>query len=439
MKLLIIGHQNRIHKIKAVIKKHFSNIQTDSIEYSNPSQSSEIITVIKEEQKKVDGLLFTGTVPFKLINNGIIPSVPCDFIHRDNSSLIKVLLQATWTYGYDIQNLSFDTYEAEAIYKIYAEIGMCHVGKQLYIAEDRVLQGNYLEDLYAFHKKNYETHKVACCITALNNVYERLTADQIPCLILDPTTDVIKQTIERLQLKHIAHVNEQTKIVVMAISIDLPNEYSVVNENEYQLALDKMKISEEIYLYAQRLQAAVIQIDFSNYLVFCTKNTLETETDNYASIELLSSIKHKTNSTVSIGIGYGSTAREAKYSAILGIEKSKKNGKNTAYVVYNGKTVIGPINSSEKEEHADYVDEAFYLISQKSGVSINLIFKLHALINQYKKDTFTPIEMAEELKISLRNMNKILQKLENSGHIQIIGKKMMGAAGRPSRIIQLLF
>ncbi len=34
-------------------------------------------------------------------------------------------------------------------------------------------------------------------------------------------------------------------------------------------------------------------------------------------------------------------------------------------------------------------------------------------------------------------MNRIIEKLENAGYVDITGKKIVGKAGRPSRILKL--
>ncbi len=440
MRLLIIGHQNRIERIKSIMMSDYGTISWESLEYSNLKQSNEIAYIIKKRQSQFDGILFTGMVPFKIINSSIIPSIPCDYIHRDRSTLLHVLLKIFTSSVYNPFSISIDSFAKDEVEEIYSELSVSPALIANEYAGKIDIKADFINDLFHFHKGRYLSGRVTCCVTALNNVYDRLAEAGIPVFLLDQSTDLIKQSIERLQLKHEAHVNDKTKIVAISIGITYPSEHSVINQNEYQLFLDRNKVSEEIYMFGQRLQAAVIQEDNNHFLLFCTKSVLENETDNYNSIAILRGMNKQIASNVSVGIGHGITAREAKYSAYLGREKATINGHNTAYVVYNGDTIIGPITESHRiKEEAEIVDKAFYMVSEKSGIGINTLFKLHGMIDMYKKDTFTSHEMAHELGVSLRSMNKILTKLEDHHFVEIVGKKVGQNAGRPSRLIKILF
>ena len=200
-----------------------------------------------------------------------------------------------------------------------------------------------------------------------------------------------------------------------------------------------MKVSEQVYLFAQRIQAAVIETGDKNYLLFTTTQLLENETNNLKSIELLHAIQNNTSSTVSVGIGYGQTANEAKSGANRGMQHASKKGGNLAFIVYEGKKIIGPLASiaQNKEKPNLVIDERFLRISEKIGVSINTVFKLHCIAEQYGKNDFTIKELAPLFGVTSRTMNRIIEKFESHGYTNIIGKRVIGSSGRPSRIIQL--
>jgi hypothetical protein len=142
-----------------------------------------------------------------------------------------------------------------------------------------------------------------------------------------------------------------------------------------------------------------------------------------------------------MGIGYGITVREAKFNAQEGMKNSQNAKGNRAYIVYNNET-IGPIASeyqaieNDQEKH---LDEQYNKIAKDVTVSINTIFKLHCIIDETRKDTFTSKELSGHLDITPRSVNRILNKLEEKGYAEVIGKKMISNAGRPSRIIKLNF
>ena len=110
----------------------------------------------------------------------------------------------------------------------------------------------YLKNIQSFHRKNYENGNVSVCITGISGVYEYLLGLGVPCIVLDPTKQSIEEAIKYYDIKKRSKLQKNSDIVVLAIERDLPDEY-VIKENEYQLSLEAMKISQEIYVF-QRIQ-----------------------------------------------------------------------------------------------------------------------------------------------------------------------------------------
>ncbi|MDI6707077.1 MAG: hypothetical protein QME73_12640 [Bacillota bacterium] len=436
MKIGIVAPSDFIKKINMVVENEFDYMEYTNIIYT---EYAEIAGKLEHRQKGFDAMLFAGQTLYNYARKQIKPAVLWDFIPRHGSSLLKTLLKASRS-GYDISNVSFDSYKSGILYETYNEIGIDSENLNICIAPEKPFEYDYFDNIYAFHKKNYTEGKASCCITALLYVYERLHADKIPCVFIEPTINIIRETLSRLHLKHIAQVNQNSQIVVLSIAVNTPDEYSLLNHNEYQLALDRMKISEQIYLFAQKLQAAVLEVNSNNYFLFSTRNILEVETDNFQKIDLFNRINNEALSSISMGIGYGETVREAKYNANLGMLKAKKWGRNAVYVVYERKRIIGPIEyEGKKGLQQSKIDEKILNVAEKSEISVNTIFKLYSIVNRYKQDCFTSKELAKIYGISVRSMNRILNKLEAAGFAKVVGKKVVADAGRPSRIIKIFF
>jgi len=437
MKVGIIGPSQIVAKTNQIIKKEFPQIEPIDYIYSTYTETTDILNF---HQLEVDALLFTGKTPYTLAGKFIKPTVPWEYVPRSGSTLLRVLLFAKLHTSYDICNISVDTYNHDLLYEAYQEIGIPVDQLKIYIAEEQMLSANYHTLVCDFHKKNYLENHASCCITALQGVYEELCASAIPCLLLEPTANIIRETLYKLQLKYLVKMSQQSQLVAICIQIDAPSEHSLLTDDEYLSALNRMKVSEQIYLFAQRIQAAVIETGDKNYLLFTTTHLLENETNNLKSIELLQVVKNTTTSTISVGIGYGKTANEAKSGANIGMQHASKKGGNLAYIVYDGKKIIGPLTNitQNPEESGPIIDEKFLRISEKVGVSINTVFKLHCIAEKYGKSDFTIKELAPLFGVTTRTMNRIIEKFETHGFTKIIGKRVIGSSGRPSRIIHFL-
>ncbi|MDR3563435.1 MAG: HTH domain-containing protein [Negativicutes bacterium] len=426
-----------MERINRVVKSTVSNIEPVNCIYKNYTEAPHII---KYQQPHLDTMLFAGPTPYFLAREAIKPAIPWEYIPRTGSSLLRVLFEAALA-KYEIRNLSFDSYQEQALFEAYEEIGLDKNSLDLRIADTNAAKSDYLNYVCSYHERQFSQRQVSCCITALESVYENLAGKEIPCLMIKPTSDVIRETVRKLELSYQIHVSQQSQIVALSIHIDDPNEHSIYSDNEYQYAIDRMQISKQIYLFAQRIQAAIVETGVKDFLLFSTRKILQDETSNLENIDLLRLVKDNAANTVSLGIGFGKTAQEAKHGAGLGMLKASKLGGNMAFIVYDNKTVVGPIKGvlAAPADSVPKVDEKFLRIAEKAGVSINTIFKLYSIVEQYGQTTFTSMELAKLLGVTLRTVNRTVAKLEACGACAVVGRKIATNSGRPRRIIQINF
>ncbi|NMA65251.1 MAG: hypothetical protein GX957_03295 [Clostridiaceae bacterium] len=439
MKLGLIGHSRTIAIVIKIMSHYFPDVEITQFPMDT-ADIAPVVSFIKENEHHFDGLLFTGKVPYDLVNSAIISKKPWMYIQHDTSRFLSGLLEASFINGFDIRKISIDSYSEEDVYLVYENLKIPKEQLNICICKNIHLDDEYLENIRKFHHKNYENGNVDVCITGISGVYEYLSGLGIPCIVLDPTKQSIETAIKYYDIKKRSKLQKNSDIVVLAIERDLPDEYALIKENEYQLSLETMKISEEIYRFSQRIQAAVIEKEMGKYMLFATKPLFEMETEQLQKLNILTKQDMVQFGTLSIGIGYGETPREAKYNASLGLLKAKKKGGNQAYKVENNQ-YLGPFVLVHEPNNSpeDKIDGYFQEIASATGISLNSILKLQTIMDINKKDTFTPLELAKAYGVSLRSMNRLLEKLLDNNHARIIGHNMRNAAGRPSRIIRLNF
>ena len=436
-RVAIVGHPDNIKRVDSVIKDNFSNIESFSIEMIDMSQVQTTTHFLKEHIDDFDGVVFTGKILYDIMNHNMHSQNPWVYLENDDSQLQRALLKALLKYGQDITRISIDSYPEETVRQIYDDLELDKDLYQTWVSQINIFNESLMDDLYAFHASHSKTHANALAITGVSNVHKMLKDKNIPCMLLTPNENAIKDTLHDLLDKIKYEDLTVSQIVVISMEIDTSDEYDIISENEYSLMLQKTRITEEVYKFAQRIQAAVVETE-KNYLLFTTKQIVESETHHLRELPILRSIKKKTKNTVSVGIGFGITAREAKSSALIGKNKALKMGGDQCFVVYDRKHMerIKPLDRVNNDS-LPQMDMTFKEISEKSGVSVNNIYQLKCIMDIYKKDQFTSHELSNEFGNSLRSMNRIIEKLENAGYIHVTGKKIVGKAGRPSRILKL--
>ena len=215
---------------------------------------------------------------------------------------------------------------------------------------------------------------------------------------------------------------------------------NIFNDDEYQYIIDRTNVTRQIYIFAQHIKAAVVEIGVREFLLFSTKYLLESVTKNFENIDIMQTVKTHTASTISLGIGYGNTAQEAKASANLGMKRASSLGGDTVFIVYGKNKIIGPLrfrNHQPLLSARPKIDEKFLAISDKTEISVKTIFQLHSILKQQGKNQFTSSELAELMDVTLRTMNRIIVKLIQHEFCFEVGKRSLGKNGRPSRIVEI--
>lgn len=439
LNIAILGPLDRLDLIDQYLNDFFKEVKTFKIEFSTTAQVPSIIQYLQVQESYFDAVIFSGKIPYDIINHAMHSKNPWVYIDKSHYQLQSLLLGIALKGDFDPLNISIDCFGEKAITKAFTEVNIMPNQYRFYAMEPDIFKSDFIEDIIKFHRHNYWKNKVSVCITEITSVYDTLRNDGIPCILSLPSRDDLHNAAQKLELKIRSRINASSQIIAIAIEIDLPNEYSLLLENDYQMMAEKIKVTEKIYLFAQRIQATVVEIGKRGYLLFSTKTILENETQNLHHMALLDDISSTTMSTISLGIGYGITAREANYNANLGMIKAQKGGGNLCFAVNEG-NFIGPILNTirTKDSNNTKIDNNFLTISEATGIGIDTIFKIQCFIDQ-QKNIFTPNELAAYLEISKRSVDRILDRLESCGYMKIIGKKSESGYGRPSRIVKISF
>lgn len=433
MRLGVIGpeNSNSVKVIEKIIEEHYPDIKLYKGEYKNLES---VEGLVKELKYLVDAMLFTGKKSFLEGEKSLPSKMPVEYMIFGKESIKSSLLRANLVENYSIDRICCLTGSRISARDMSEELGL----------SDETFNGIF-PDLRLWDKdddrifdefcKRFKEKKLDCIITTVTSLYNRFTEEKIPCYKIIRSEDKIQEAIERLYLKSIAEIQKSSQIVVLRLSIDRPPESSIENKSEYYFVLRKIDLYKEVYRFAESIQGAIIELGFGDFIIISTRNIVETVTKNFTNISIIDDVRKTKSGTVSLGLGFGRTAIEARTSADLGRERARKNGGNCAFVVYDGDKFAKIKSGSEIAD--EVIDEWICEISKNSNVGINTVFKLHRLKKEYRLDEVTPKELANLYGITLRSMNKILNKLEAAGYIETVNYQQIGAVGRPSRIIKL--
>lgn len=432
MRLKIIGNNQLVAKINHVIELNFPHIIPINCIYNVYTEAASMAKTRKDE---CDAILFSGPSPYFIAKKFIDPNIISEYLPRSTHSLLYAFLVAQKN-NLSIDRISIDSYTDKEIFIVYDEIGMSPEHVQVYFVDREKLNQDFDRLVYE-HEQCYRKKNVACCLTPLASVWSALSARNIPCTFIEPTYEIILETLHKLELNYIFNFTQRNQLTVIQIRIDEAKEYSLLHENAYRSIMDKAKTQTYIYEFAERINAAILEAKDESFLLFVPEDTFSAKTNDLKNIDLLNQIRNNTYNTISLGIGYGNTIREAHEGARRACFQASKAGGDRAFVANEGLftypiTCLGNIPTGQKQRE-NSVERA----AVASGLSANIIYQITSLTEEMGKNTFTAKELATLLGLNQRRMNRIIERLENNGLCTIVGSRIVGSTGRPSRIIEI--
>lgn len=285
-----------------------------------------------------------------------------------------------------------------------------------------------------FYYTCHQLDKDTTCITIYSDVYRQLKAEHFPIHYQICSLSDIYRGIEKAHSNFLLQISRESQLVIMYIVIDEANEYSPLASDEYQMTLEMLQVSKYIYIFAKKIQGAVLPITEREFLIFSTRTIIETQTDKFHHFSLSDEAKYSSPYCQYDQHRYRFSALEAKTHAKIGVKKAKKSGGNQIFLVYDKDTIRRSV--AKKPTIPLSISDRFLSISSKTGISAFTLGRIHKIINEQGKTEFTASEIADLLNVSMRSINRTVLKLIDTGYCFEIGRKFQHKCGRPSRILR---
>lgn len=436
MRIGIVVPREIVEEIAGFLKKEFPEITPIPYPYDAIMDIPEILS---GKQNRVDAFLFLGDTARRYAEKAIPHVSEWLTIPRSTSALLRLLFRAE--VAGQRMHIATDLDNENFFRLAFHEIGFSPEETSLEIIHVAAYNEGLLVQDANQMEKLYKKGKVDFCITMFYRVRDILKARGVPVYILQPSFDDIRNGLQRLVLSHELHLNQNSQTAVICIHIDNPRN-PLPENSEYRMALEKLAVTKEIMRAAENIHAACVEQPPSDYIIFTTARDIENATDHFHRLPLLRNIAETNAFTLSIGIGYGPNAAEARYHAARAMNHASLSGGNRAFLI--GKQLFSPIPMSSNDQDLQDkkerpIDEQFLYLSHKSKVSVRIIANLYQACRDTGRQRFTSSELADLTGVTPRTMNRILAKLIDHHLAQDVGRQFKDKTGRPSRIIEILF
>lgn len=422
-------------KVENIAVSEFQSINFTFLPYKN---YKDVPTLIRDRQREFDAIIFGGTAPMQYCEVTIPKETIWKCIPRDGSVILRALLDIS-VKGYDINQISIDTYSERLIKTIYSELGINVDKTGVKVLPTGIVDEFTDENALSFHLKNFHSGQSVVCLTALVGVHHSLSDRKIPNFFASPTYNVVRETITHTHEVFNAMAQCTNPMAVVVVSIDTPTIGYLAEEHGYQFVQEKLKITQKIYLLAEELKAGVVDYSPRDYILYSSSSAVEAETRHFRVLDLLDWIDQATPQTVSVGIGVGMNVNLAQRNALRAVEKAKAVPGNSAFVLSNDNTFVGPIlpKAVTSTDAKTGLISRIQSIADKAGISFNIAYQLHTLVGEQKSGVLSTADLARALNISRRTASGYIEKLEKAGIASYLGKRMVSDKGRPTMFFKI--
>jgi hypothetical protein len=426
----IIGPEQLVRKMDHCLKGFPSFAPITCIYKSE----DEVPTLARELMDRVEALLFTGPVPYRVAVDKISFHIPVHYVRLSGTGLYRALFRIMRRYG--LAEMSVDTLSKQSVEDAFGELGEPYSPTFHYTG----LESMSKEPLIEFHAESYRSGRTKVALTSVGAVAAALTEMGIPNEWVMPTDEDIIVSLERSLLSTETRRSNESQIVVGFIHVDEFARLAEKKSSEHEVQRLKLDIHRMLLGYVESLDGHLTHLGGNEYLFITTRGIFERETGGYKSIPLARVFEKNYGMSLSIGIGFGRSANEAGTHARLALRNAKESGGDICFIVREDQSVIGPLEMTQPHEYdLSLIDANLLRRAEEAGLTSGYLSKLVAHVTRFGKTDYTAQELANVLDVTVRSTHRFLLAWLDTGLIDIIGEEKGKSKGRPKQIYRLSF
>lgn len=376
--------------------------------YEHEEQAAQLVAGVQDQ---VDGLLFTGVVPYARAWEGGVLRRPAEHVSYSGATLLRALVEQL-RLGHDAAALSIDTLTRAQVIETMTEA-------KLPTDRVRVLEyraGITSEEVVAFHRAARGEEGTKLAVTCLGSAY-RVLEQEMHAVRLAPSRHSIREALRHLVL---TVINLRTGDAQVAIGlIDLGGE----SDDELRRSISP-------------LGGTLARLDDA-YLVVSTAGLLEQATGHYRDLPLLGQLSSR-HQQVHIGFGVGRTAAEAHSLARRALGRSRAVGSAAVAVALADDTDIIVTGGQPSGPELVPPDD-LSLLARRAGLNLTTLRQLRELsaARPAEQELITASDVATHLGVQERTARRVVKRLERSGIAEVVSVQRDGHSGRPRLLYRI--
>ena len=257
----------------------------------------------------IDVWLFASRVAYTYARQAGVLRRPATYIPLGGSALYAALLRAARKGDYDLSRLSVDVLSRAEVEDAFADLGLA--SGDMHVREEP----GGAAALAAFHERLWRRHETAIAVTCMESVAQRLTALDVPVLVVRPTRSAIASALRTATLLGTQRRLEDAQLAVAVVEVPALRGTSRRSSprqprEELRLIVHRLLLQE-----AQRIKATLSPAGEDSFLVTATRGSLSGATDGFRVPPFAERARAELGIVLEVGVGLGLTAQDAEAHA----------------------------------------------------------------------------------------------------------------------------
>jgi hypothetical protein len=374
----------------------------------------------------VDVVLFAGPLPYDIAQDAGVLNRPATYVELSGSSLFGAMLRTMRDDRIDLERVSIDSLDADAVAEAYdeCELGHSRVHSRPYKGPDSA------SEFIDFHRKLYERHRTTGALTTVEAVAKELTRAKVPVVPVRATASALRAALRAAAFLGAGSALEGAQLVIGLIELpDLrkrPGGTGVWAAQE--LRLDVMRA---LRADTDRLAISLLPRDDQSFVLVATLASVTDASGQFVVASFLDRVRRATGVTPYVGFGMGATAAQAEANAERALGDARTGGAGRVYVrLRDGSTLVLGDSGHPTDVSADIVDSK----------QVETVAALRAGLADADSDSpLVDAELASQLLgISARTARRVLQDLVRDGLAWPVPPASATTPGRPRQTYRLV-
>ena len=429
-KIMIITSNYLYSYVRELIDEIGTEYKIDVKIYDNFSNISDIYNAYASE---ADGIIVSGKIAKEaILNNKMVvrkPIVSFDItVAEIYTSIINLMLKDR---NIDLSRVIFDflipicdEISASSVLESIDEgslfLDIEKWNKELRLDYITVIEEQLRKEIVHLWKHN----AIDYVICQYSSIIKSLEEEGIPFYYPLPTGEQMRLSIKKLIT--LIDIDRMRNNFPVVLRID------VLNKNVK--SVDKISKTAKSF-FAENLMAYNSYIEEDNIRIQLTVSQLMLITDNCKTSKITKYLSDKQKDGFVVSYGIGDNFNKALEHSCIAARESVL--KNSSYVVDENETLIGPLDSDSYLRVENNLDDNTIEIARLCNLSTTTVQKIIAITKLNQSKRITTAELSKQLASTVRNANRILQKLVSGGYAKVLLEKTTNTKGRPTKIYEL--